>query len=124
MDTVNIPHSSSEAVRLRQLESVLRTHLEPPLRRCGLTMDHWRILAVVHERPGIGMGILATDAVVPAATLTRYADKLVELGYLLRHIDPADRRRSVVSLSQRGQALAETLRAAERASLVGVLGDR
>ena len=113
MATVRSGESSSEAVRLRQAESRLREHLEPRLRRAGLLMEHWRILAVIGDAPGIGMSSVATEAVVPAATLTRHTDRLVELGLVLRHVDPADRRRVVLSLSVRGQALAADLRAAE-----------
>ncbi|WP_460845477.1 MarR family winged helix-turn-helix transcriptional regulator [Nocardioides ultimimeridianus] len=109
--------SSSEAVRLRQTEALLRAHLAPLLRERGLTMEHWRILAVVDEEPGIGMSAVATRAVVPAATLTRHADRLVESGLVLRHVDPDDRRRVVVSLSAHGHGYAEQLRAAERRAL-------
>jgi DNA-binding MarR family transcriptional regulator len=117
VDAVSSGESSSAAVRLRQAEQLLRRHLEPLLGRHELLMDHWRILAVIGDEPGIGMTSIATAAVVPAATLTRHADRLVELGLVLRHADPADRRRVVVSLSPRGQALAEEMHHAERRAI-------
>lgn len=112
--------SSSAAVRLRRAEQQLRRHLDPVLRHHDLLMEHWRILAVVGDNPGVGMTAVAEAAVVPAATLTRHADRLVELGLLLRHVDPADRRRVVVSLSPRGQAVTAELHHAEDDALAAL----
>ncbi|RHW25303.1 MarR family transcriptional regulator [Nocardioides immobilis] len=105
---------TSLAVRLRQAEAAIRGRLLPVLVEHGLSMEHWRIVAVVDDHPGIGMSSVAAAAVVPAATLTRHMDKLVELGLVVRHVDPADRRRVVVALSPRGRDLAALLRAEER----------
>ncbi|NYI47333.1 DNA-binding MarR family transcriptional regulator [Nocardioides aromaticivorans] len=104
---------SSLAVHVRQVEARLRGALRPLLAEHGLTMDHWRIIAVIGAEPGLGMGEIATLAVVPAASLTRYMDKLVERGIVVRRIDPGDKRRSVVALSPRGVEYAARLRAAE-----------
>lgn len=105
--------SSSIAVRLRRAEAAIRDRLRPLLAEHDLSMEHWRILAVIDDEPGIAMSTVASSAVVPAATLTRHMDKLVERGLVLRHVDAADRRRVVVALSARGQALATRLRAEE-----------
>lgn len=105
--------STSVAVQLRQAEALLRNRLLPVLAEHDLGMEHWRIIAVVDDHPGIGMTSLAVSAVVTAATLTRHTDKLVERGIVVRHIDSADKRRVVVALSPRGQAFAERLRHVE-----------
>lgn len=104
----------SLAVRVRQVEAALREVLRPLLAEHELTMDHWRILAVVDDEPGLGMSEVATLAVVPAASLTRHMDRLVERGLVVRRIDAVDRRRAVVALSPRGQEYAGRLRLAER----------
>ena len=106
--------STSLAVRLRRAEAEVRARLLPVLDDNGLSMEHWRIIAVVDEQPGIGMSTVASEAVVPPATLTRHMDKLVARGLVVRHVDPADKRRVVLALSPRGQALAARLREAER----------
>ena len=116
--------SSSVAVRLRRAEAVLRDALLPILAEHGFGMEHWRIIAVVDDHPGIGMSSVAATAVVPAASLTRHMDKLVERGVVVRRVDPADRRRVVVALSPGGRALAARLREAEQhagAPAVGAL---
>ncbi|GAA1535252.1 MarR family winged helix-turn-helix transcriptional regulator [Nocardioides humi] len=111
-------HPPSLAVRVGRVEAALRRALQPLLDEHGLTLEHWRILAVVADAPGLGMGEVATAAAVPAATLTRHADRLVERGLLVRRVDPADRRRAVVALSPLGQAYAGRLLAAERTAAV------
>lgn len=113
---------SSLAVHVRQVEARLRNVLQPLLDEHGLSMDHWRIVAVIGDEPGLGMGEIATLAVVPAASLTRHMDKLVERGVVVRRIDPGDKRRSVVALSPRGVEYAARLRAAEAGIASGGLG--
>lgn len=111
---MKVDTSTSLAVRLRRAEAAIRARLLPLLVEHGLSMEHWRIIAVVDDHPGIGMSSVASAAVVPAATLTRHMDKLVELGIVVRHVDPADKRRVVLALSPRGHTLAAELRAEER----------
>lgn len=113
---------SSVAVQVRQVEARLRHALQPLLDEHGLAMDHWRIIAVIGDEPGLGMSEIAGAAVVPAASLTRHMDKLVERGIVVRRIDADDKRRTVVALSPRGEAYAGRLRAAEQAVAPGRLG--
>ena len=105
--------STSRIVQLRQEEAELQVRLAPLLDERGLLPEHWRIIAVVDDHPGLPMATVGASAVVPAATLTRHVDKLVELGIVVRHIDPHDRRRVVLALSPRGRQYAARLRAAE-----------
>jgi len=112
-DDMGLDPSTSLAVRLRRAEAAIRARLLPLLVENDLSMEHWRIIAVVGDHPGIGMSSVAAAAVVPAATLTRHMDKLVERGVVVRHVDPADKRRVVLALSRRGQALAARLREEE-----------
>lgn len=111
--------SRSRLVRLRQEEADLRARVQPLLDEHGLLPEHWRILAVVDDHPGITMTSLATSAVVAAASLTRHVDRLVELALVVRRIDPADRRRAVLALSPRGADLAARLLAEEEGSDLG-----
>ena len=108
--------SSSLTVRLRQAEAELRDLLLPLLAEHGLSAEHWRIIAVVAEYPGLTMTGVAGSAIVPAATLTRHVDKLVERGLVVRHVDPDDKRRVVLALSPAGDAYARRLLAAEQSS--------
>ncbi|MDN4173150.1 MarR family winged helix-turn-helix transcriptional regulator [Nocardioides sp. SOB77] len=111
------PDSGRESLSLllARAEHAVRRRLAPSLAQAGLAFEHWRILSVLLERPGLPMAALAEAAVVPAATLTRHVDRLVEHALVVRRIDPADKRRAVTALSPTGRDLAEVLRAEERA---------
>lgn len=123
MDEAHLdPRRASLAVLLRHAENRIRERLQPALSEAGLTLDHWRILSVLHERPGLRMTAIAAAAVVPNATLTRHVDALVERSLVVRRIDPEDKRRVAAALSARGEALVARLREEERAVADGVLG--
>ncbi|GGO91866.1 MarR family transcriptional regulator [Nocardioides phosphati] len=114
------------SLALRHAEHAVRARIQPHLEAEDLTVEHGRILAVLRIEPGLTMSMIAESAVVPAATLTRLVDRLVESALVLRRVDPADKRRVVVALSSRGAALADRLAEAERAledDLRAVLGD-
>ena len=99
---------------LKRIERQLELGLQPLLDEFGLTIEQWRIMAALHEEPGQPMSQLAEYAVLPAASLTRHVDKLVERGLVLRRIHPGDKRRIVTALSPVGGTVAERLAAAQR----------
>jgi DNA-binding MarR family transcriptional regulator len=109
------PSVGSLIVLLRYCENKVRQRLQPLLDQAGLSHEHWRIMALLHEQPGLGAGAIAKGAVLPSASVTRHVDKLVERGMVVRRVDPADKRRVVLALSARGLANAERLLAEERA---------
>ncbi|QBX56309.1 MarR family transcriptional regulator [Nocardioides seonyuensis] len=108
-------HVGSLVVLLRCCEDKVRQRLQPLLDEADLSPEHWRIMALLREQPGLGAGAIATGAVLPSASVTRHVDKLVERDMVVRSIDPADKRRVVLALSPRGLDLAEQLLAEERA---------
>lgn len=114
-------HANREAesltLQLKRTEARLREALHPTLIEYGLLFEHWQILAVLQEQPGLRMSDLASEAVLPPATVTRYVDRLVERALVIRRIDPQDRRAAIVALSQRGARLAEALSAIEGATV-------
>jgi DNA-binding MarR family transcriptional regulator len=108
------PHVGSLVVLLRYCENKVRQRLQPLLDEADLSLEHWRIMALLHDQPGLGAGAIAKGAVLPSASVTRHVDKLVERGMVVRRVDPADKRRVVLALSPRGLDKAEQLLAAER----------
>jgi DNA-binding MarR family transcriptional regulator len=95
-------------------EGALRRHLVASLDAAGVSFEQWQVMAVLLERPGLPMTALADAAVLPAATLTRHVDRLVQRALVIRRIDQHDRRRAVVALSPSGERIAGDLRNAER----------
>ena len=112
--------STSLTLRLKHAEQALRGRLAPMLEAEGITFEHWQILASLLEDPGQRMTELAEASVLPAATLTRHVDKLVERALVVRRIDSDDKRRVVAALSSRGERLARRLRDVEQATDVDV----
>lgn len=108
------PYVGSLVVLLRYCENKVRQRLQPLLDEADLSAEHWRIMALLHEQPGLGAGAIAEGAVLPSASVTRHVDKLVERGMVIRRVDPADKRRVVLALSPRGLDKAEQLLAEER----------
>lgn len=109
------PRAGSLVVLLRSCENTVRQRLQPLLDEAGLSHEHWRVIAILHEQPGIGMSAIARGAVLPSASATRHVDKLVERGLVVRRVDATDKRRVVTALSPRGQKVAERLLAEEHA---------
>ena len=106
--------STSLLLLLKRAERRIELGLQPLLDEFGLTIEQWRIMSALHEAPGQPMSVLAESAVLPAASLTRHVDKLVERGLVLRRIHPDDKRRIVTALSPVGTTVADRLVAAQR----------
>ena len=60
------------------------------------------------------VGALATATATKPTTLTSALDRLAKRGYLVRDLDPGDRRSFLISLTPRGEAAAQTVAAAVR----------
>ncbi|MDD7968378.1 MarR family winged helix-turn-helix transcriptional regulator [Actinomycetospora lemnae] len=98
-----------EALRLLSLvERTLTGRLEEALRRCGSSLDQWRILSLLAERGGCPMNVVADHVLLLAPKLSKLVDRMVSANLILRRRDHEDRRRVLIVVSPRGrQALAE-----------------
>lgn len=96
----------SMTLRLKKVELSVRQALGAELEAANITFEHWQVLAALLEEPGLRMTDLAEASVLPAATLTRHVDRLVEQALVIRRIDSKDKRRAVVALSAPGEQLA------------------
>ncbi|NUS00549.1 MAG: MarR family transcriptional regulator [Kribbellaceae bacterium] len=105
---------------LKRIERQLELGLQPLLGEFGLTIEQWQIMAALSVEPGQPMSVLAQSAVLPAASLTRHVDKLVERGLVLRRVHASDKRRVITALSPVGSTVADRLNAAQQ-ELEGVL---
>jgi DNA-binding MarR family transcriptional regulator len=84
-----------------------------------------RVLRAV-ERAGDAppsIGDIAERLTIDPSTASRFVDQQVAAGYLVRHRDPADGRRSRVTLSDKGRALLDQVTAARRRILAEVTAD-
>ncbi|MFE1290205.1 MarR family winged helix-turn-helix transcriptional regulator [Streptomyces sp. NPDC058751] len=97
----------AERLAVRRVQSVLDEF--------DCSVDAWRVLDLLSDGGGHNMTAIADHAFLPAPSLTKLMDQLVDQNLVYRRIDPADRRRVLAHLTPRGkqrwQLLAREVRA-------------
>jgi DNA-binding MarR family transcriptional regulator len=78
-------------------------------RKHDLTLAEWRCMIVLAARPGLANIEVAEASGVDVMTASRALRRLVRFGRLERHSDPADQRRMVATLTQKGMLLYRTI---------------
>jgi len=74
-------------------------------RNLGVTGPQRLVLRIVGRTPGIAASEIATSLDLHPSTLTGILSRLEKRGYLVRDVDPSDRRRARFRLTPRGQRL-------------------
>jgi DNA-binding MarR family transcriptional regulator len=90
------------SVALRILSRPLQESLE---REENVSLDQWRTLRALSGLEGRTMGELSDRLQIPAPSVTRIVDGLVDRALVFRHASRTDRRRVEVLLSEAGSAL-------------------
>ncbi|MEU1513825.1 MarR family transcriptional regulator [Streptomyces sp. NPDC005811] len=97
----------AERLAVRRVQSVLDEF--------DCSVEAWRVLDLLSDGQGHHMTALADHAFLPAPSLTKLVDQLVDQNLVHRRVDPADRRRVLADLTPRGrqrwQLLAREVRA-------------
>jgi DNA-binding MarR family transcriptional regulator len=70
-----------------------------------LTLPEWRVMAVLGEKPGLSAGQVAQHTAMDKVAVSRAVSRLLDAGRINRSFDVDDRRRSILSLSQEGEAI-------------------
>jgi DNA-binding MarR family transcriptional regulator len=91
----------AERLAVRRVQSVLDEF--------DCSVEAWRVLDLLSDGQGHNMTALADHAFLPAPTLTKLIDQLVDQNLVFRRIDPADRRRVLAHLTPRGKRRQEQL---------------
>ena len=92
--------------------------------RLGVTGPQRLALRIVGREPGIAAGKLAQALHVHPSTLTGVLERLVRRKLIARKVDPADARRTVLSLTPRGEALDKIRAGTVEASVVRMLASQ
>lgn len=79
------------------------------------SVEAWRVLDLLSDGQGHSMTALADHAFLPAPTLTKLMDQLVDQNLVFRRVDPTDRRRVLAQLTPRGTQRWEQVSRAVRA---------
>ena len=91
------------------MHRIMASHA-PELNAFEITMSQTKAMYLVIATGPLRMSELAHRLGVTNSTATGQVDRLVELGLLARHEDPADRRQVVVTATPAGEAALERFR--------------
>ncbi|HEY4303526.1 MAG TPA: MarR family transcriptional regulator [Gemmatimonadaceae bacterium] len=114
-----IPEDASLVALLRYARETYAVRIRTRLGEAGYDDLPDNALYVVgglaRERGGRALSQLIAELGVSKQAAGQLVDTLVIRGYLLREVDPADRRRLTVTLTERGKAAAKIIGAARTA---------
>lgn len=121
------PISEHIAYLLAQANRQVQKQLDDEFRAEGIPVEQWRILTLLSEKNGRSMSDLTHAALLNHPTLTKMIDRMVSDALVYRRADPADGRRVLIFISERGRAVNERLNRLanqHQAELVEDYGDR
>jgi len=92
--------------QLRQLSNLYTKNTASVYqRKFGLTMNEWRLIALVDAAGDISLNRLASQAQFDKGLTSRIVTALIERGVILRQTDPSDARGIALSLTAHGKSL-------------------
>jgi len=71
--------------------------------RFGLTIPEWRVIAILGRFPGLSAVEVANRTMMDKVAVSRAVTKLIKSGRVDREFADADRRRSILNLSEEGR---------------------
>ena len=71
--------------------------------RFNLSIPEWRIMAVLGRFPGLSARQVAERTAMDKVAVSRAVSRLIDAGRVQRRVADADRRRSILELSPRGE---------------------
>jgi DNA-binding MarR family transcriptional regulator len=84
-------------------------YLNNELRHLGLTAGQLPIIFSIAHRPGITQDEIADRIHIDKGTVARAAKKLEDGGFVSRAPDPRDRRRYLLTLTEKGETVVPTV---------------
>ena len=72
-------------------------------KRFGLSIPEWRVIAVLGRYPGLSAVEVAERTLMDKVAVSRAVTKLIKNGRIDRQFADADRRRSILNLSEEGK---------------------
>lgn len=96
-------------------------------RQFGLSIPEWRVIAILGRSPGLSAVEVAEQTFLDKVAVSRAVTKLIKSGRIDRQFADADRRRSILNLSEEGKqvhdGVAEVALQFERQLIEGLEGD-
>lgn len=72
-------------------------------KRFGVSIPEWRVIAILGRFPGLSAVEVADRTLMDKVAVSRAVTKLIKNGRIDREFADADRRRSILNLSEQGQ---------------------
>ncbi len=72
-------------------------------KRFGLSIPEWRVIAILGRFPGLSAVEVAERTLMDKVAVSRAVSKLIKTGRIDRQFADADRRRSILQLSEEGR---------------------
>lgn len=88
---------------LNRTTAALNVDFQLYLRRQGLTLQHWRVLAFLNQQDGLGVSALAAKTDSDQATLSRALMVLDKKGFIARKVSKQDQRGVNIYLLAQGR---------------------
>ena len=93
----------------------------------GLSIPEWRVIAILGRHPGLSAVEVAEQTFLDKVAVSRAVTKLIKAGRIDRQFADADRRRSILNLSEEGREVHDGVAAPalefERELLEGIDGE-
>lgn len=77
--------------------------------KVDISIPEWRVIAILGEFSDLSAGEVAERTAMDKVAVSRAAGRLVEVGYIARSTDPADKRRHQMALTKKGRTIYETV---------------
>lgn len=87
----------------------ISTSFHAQVRAAGLTVMEWRVLASLSDGPPLSIKALADIILAQQPTVTKLVGRMAQQGWVTRSSSRADKRQTLVSLTDKGQAAAAPL---------------
>jgi DNA-binding MarR family transcriptional regulator len=94
---------------LGQANHALYKEFDGHVRAAGLTSIEWRVLATLHDGEPLTVSQLADEVLSKQPTVTKLVRRMGEHGWVALRDDPADQRRTLVSVTPAGKRLVRPL---------------
>lgn len=119
-DAVNLPGLFADLVRC---ETRLYNALNDRLReRHGIVTSQFESLRFLRDHPGARVADLATEFAAGVGAMSKGVDRLEKQGWIVRQPNPADRRSSLLALTEDGACLVEAAEETFAEQLTHLLG--
>lgn len=78
-------------------------------RRFGLTIPEWRVIVILGRYPGLSAVEVAERTLMDKVAVSRAVTRLIKKGRIDRQFADADRRRSILTLSEKGKTVLDEI---------------